>query len=59
MDYKIYIYIFFSCASAFALSGINFEKFIKKDRIWETRILVLLLSLALGYITSNFILEFL
>jgi len=59
MNYKIYFYIFFSCASAFALSGINFEKFIKKNRIWETRILVLLLSLALGYIVTNFILEFL
>ena len=59
MNYKIYFYIFFSCASAFALSGINFEKFIKKNRIWETRILVLLLSLALGYITAKFILEFL
>lgn len=59
MNYKIYFYIFFSCAAAFALSGINFDKIIKKNRIWETRILVLLLSLVLGYITSNFIFEFL
>ena len=59
MDYKIYLYIFFSILSAFALSGINFEKIIRKNRIWETRILVLLLSLVMGYLVTNFVLEFL
>ncbi len=58
MDYKIYVYVFFSMLSAFALSGINFEKIIKKNRIWETRVLVLLLSLVMGYLVTNFILEF-
>ncbi len=59
MNYKIYLYIFFSMLAAFALSGINYEKFIKKNRVWETRILVLLLSLTIGYLVTNFILEFL
>lgn len=59
MNYKIYLYIFFSMLSAFALSGINFEKIIRKNRIWETRILVLLLSLVMGYLVTNFVLEFL
>ena len=59
MDYKIYLYIFFSMLSAFALSGINFEKIIRKNRIWEIRILVLLLSLVMGYLVTNFVLEFL
>ena len=59
MDYKIYLYIFFSMLSGFALSGINFEKIIRKNRIWETRILVLLLSLVMGYLVTNFVLEFL
>ena len=59
MNYKIYLYIFFSMLAAFALSGINYEKFIKKNRVWETRILVLLLSLTIGYLVANFILEFL
>ena len=59
MDYKIYLYIFFSMLSAFTLSGINFEKIIRKNRIWETRILVLLLSLVMGYLVTNFVLEFL
>lgn len=58
MDYKIYVYVFFSMLSAFALSGVNFEKIIKKNRVWETRVLVLLLSLVMGYLVTNFILEF-
>lgn len=59
MNSKVYLYFICTLFSCFALSGINFEKIIKKNRIWETRILVLLLSLALGYLVSQFILEFL
>ena len=59
MDYKIYLYIFFSFFSAFALSGINFVKIIRKNRIWETRVLVLILSLILGYLLTQFVSEFL
>ena len=59
MDYKIYLYIFFSMLSAFALSGINYVKIIRKNRIWETRILVLILSLILGYLLTQFVSEFL
>ena len=58
MDYSVYLYIFFSMLSAFALSGINYEKIIRKNRIWETRILVLLLSLIFGYLITKFVLEF-
>ena len=59
MNYQIYVYLILSCLSAFALSGVNFEKFMKKNRYFETRFLVLLLSLALGYIVTKFIFEFL
>ncbi|MBR1817294.1 MAG: DUF1146 domain-containing protein, partial [Bacilli bacterium] len=31
---------------------------IKKNRIWETRILVMLLSFALGYLVTQFFLAF-
>ncbi len=59
MDFKIYIYVVSTLFSAFALSGINFEKIIKRNRIWETRILVMLLSFALGYLVTQFFLAFL
>ena len=44
--------------SVFALSGINFDGFIKSKKVIEARILVVLLSLALGYLVTNFITDF-
>ena len=58
MNYKIYGYVFFSMLSAFALSGVNFNKFLKQDRYFEARILAMILSMVLGYILTNFIWEF-
>ena len=59
MNYKIYIYIFSVLLSVFSLTSINFEKFIRKNRVIETRILVILLGMALGYLVTNFIVDFL
>lgn len=58
MDYKIYLYFICTLLSVFALSGVNFDKIMKKNKIWEARVLVLVLSLALGYILTNFITTF-
>lgn len=59
MDYTIYLYVFCCMLSAFALSGVNFDKILKANRFWEARILVLLLSFALGYLVANCILALL
>ena len=58
MNYKAYIYIVSVMLSVFALSGINFDGFIKSKKVIEARILVVLLSLALGYLVTNFITDF-
>jgi len=58
MNYKIYVYIVAVLLSIFALSSINFEKIIKRNRVIETKILVILLGFALGYLVSNFIFDF-
>ncbi len=58
MDYKIYLYFICTLLSVFALSGVNFDKIMKKNKIWEARVLVLVLSIALGYILTNFITAF-
>ena len=44
--------------AAFAISGINFNGIIKKDKVIEARVLVVSLSLALGYLLANFIMDF-
>ncbi len=59
MNYKAYIYVISVLLSAYALSGINYDGFIKKNRALEARVLVVLLSLALGYLVTNFITDFL
>lgn len=58
MDYKIILYIIFTFVAAFALSGVNFNTIIKKDKTIEARVLVIVLSLSLGYLLTNFVVEF-
>ena len=45
--------------SAYALSGLNFDAFIKKNKAIEARALVIVLSMALSYLVTNFIADFL
>lgn len=58
MNYKIIIYIISVLLSTYTLSGINFNNFFKRNKIIEARIFVLLLSFALGYLVTNFIVDF-
>ena len=59
MHYKAYLYVFFVLLSAFAISGINFDKVIRRNRVWEARILIIILSCISGYLLTNFITDFL
>ena len=58
MNYKTYIYIVSVLLSTFALSGVNYTNFFKKEKIFEARTLVILLALALGYLVGTFIITF-
>ena len=58
MDYKIYIYVICIFLSAYAISGINFNNVFRKNKIIEARLLVLLLSLALGYLVGSLVISF-
>ncbi len=55
MDYRIYIYVVCIFVSAFALSGINYNNVFRKNRVIEAKLLILLLSLALGYLVRSMI----
>lgn len=52
------IYILVTILTIWAMSGINFEKFLKKNRIYEARVLYLLISMALSYLVVNFLYDF-
>lgn len=58
MNYKAYLYVITVLLSAYALSGVNFDNFIKKNKALEARILVIITSLIMGYLLTNFIADF-
>ena len=59
MNYKICFYALFTFLSIFMLSGVNFEKFMRKNKVVEAKMLIMALSLALSYLLTNFVLDFL
>ena len=58
MHYKIFIYVISVLLSTYTLSGVNFDKIMKSNKVIEARILVLLLSFISGYLITNFITDF-
>ena len=52
------IYILSVLISVFALSGINYTNYFKKESIWEARAFIVVLSLALGYLLASFLIAF-
>ena len=58
MNYKVFIYIITVLLSTYTLTSINFNNFFKKNKVVESRIFILLLSLIMGYILTNFITDF-
>ena len=59
MNIKVCLYILTTLMSAYTLSGINFNKIWKKERITEARLFVISLSLIMSYLLTNFIVDFL
>ncbi len=58
MHYKIYIYVISVMLSTYTLTGINFDRIIKKNKNIEARLLVIILSFIMGYLITNFIVDF-
>ena len=57
--YKVIIYIIITMACVFSISGINFNNFFKKDHIVEAKLFIILITLALSYLVTSFIISFL
>ncbi len=41
------------------LSGINFEKFMRKNKVIEARLLIMTLGFIFSYLLTNFVIDFL
>ena len=58
MNYKLILYIISVLLSTYTLSSINFNNFFKKNKVIESRIFILMLSFIMGYLLTNFIVDF-
>ncbi|CAI9396493.1 DUF1146 family protein [Niallia sp. Sow4_A1] len=56
---SILIHIVFIALSWWALQSLNFEKFLRKNRVFQARVLYVLLAIIMGSIVSNFLLDYL
>ena len=59
MNAKVYIYMVTTLLSAYTLTGINFNKIWNSKKSIEAKIFVILLSLIMSYLITNFITDFL
>jgi len=55
---KAIVYIMSILVAIFAVSGINFNNFFKKNHIWESRIFIVIISFIMGFLLAEFIINF-
>lgn len=58
MNYKTLLYTINLFLSMWALSGLNFDSFMKLNKPFEARLLVLILGISFSYLITNFIVDF-
>ena len=58
MSVKYFLYIFVTIVVLYAMDSININGIFKKNKILQARIFYFLLSLALIYLITNFIWDF-
>jgi uncharacterized integral membrane protein (TIGR02327 family) len=56
---SIISHLVFIALAWWALQAVNFEKFLRPNRVMQARILFILLSIIIGSIVSNFFLDYL
>jgi len=59
MSLKILVYGIMLFVSVFAVTGIDINRIIKTNHIWEYRVLITLLIMSLTYLSGSLILEIL
>lgn len=59
MNYELYLYVFNIMLSLYVLSGVNINAIIKTNKELEAKLLVLILAFIMGYLLTNFVVDFL
>ena len=58
MNYKMFIYFICVLVSVFVVSGMNINQLFKKNKLWEERVFVIIISLIMGYLLAEFLITF-
>ena len=58
MELKGLIYVLVTIITIWAASGLNLNNYFKKNKIWEARVLYLLVCMAISYLVVNFLYDF-
>lgn len=58
LNSKIVLYIFVSIIVVFAIDSININQFFKKNKVIQARVFLVLLTVSLIYLVTNFIYDF-
>ncbi len=56
---SIFSHLVFIVLAWWSLQALNFEKFLRKNRVAQARLLYVLLAIVMGSIVSNFFLDYL
>jgi uncharacterized integral membrane protein (TIGR02327 family) len=56
---SIFSHLVFIALAWWALQSINFDKLLRANRVFQARLLYILLSITIGSIVSNFFLDYL
>ena len=57
MSIKVFLYCIMIPLSIFTITSMNIEKYFKKGRVLQIKVMYLMLSFILSYLTVNFIVD--
>ena len=58
MHIRTILYFITIPISIIALDSVNFNRYFKSNKVWQARLLYLMLSLGLSYLVVNFFMDF-
>lgn len=58
MSSKIFLYFFVALLVLLSLDSININQIFKKNKVFQARLFMILLSISLVYLVTNFIYDF-
>lgn len=58
-DFIVRVFVYLSCfaLSLYGLSSVNYEKILRKGKVWQAQILYILLAMALATLSAQFLMS--